>query len=760
MANNHLVKININNIEILSKKNTTIIQACLNSNLDIDIPRFCFHEKLSIAGNCRMCLVEVLKSPKPVVACAMQVVDGMVINTDTVLVKKAREGVLEFLLANHPLDCPICDQGGECDLQDQSMIFGGDIGRFYEFKRSVEDKDCGTLVKTVMTRCIHCTRCVRFLNEVAGIRTLGLVGRGNKIEIGTYLEKVLNTELSGNIIDLCPVGALTSKPYAFSARSWELISKESVDFIDSLGSDVKVDLRGTEVMRILPRLNEQVNSNWISDISRFYYDSIIKQRLTIPYIKTNNNSFVKSNWNDILNNLWYFYFINKYILKRNINFNSLHGELSDVQSLILLKEFNSFFNNYNQLSQTNDLRKNYLLKFNKSILLKSDIIVLVGLNLRLESPLYNVRLKKLNLKKNSLIVSFGSSINLNYSIKNLGLGTKSFLKFIEGKHYFCNLFLRSNSPTILLGGNINERSDSHSILNLLSYLKNNYKNNLNYGIINKDIGKITSSEINSSLFEVNEYKEHNIINNIYNSTINFKYLLNKYNYSNLNKNEFIVFQGHHWEPSLGNSDILLPSMVSLEKDSNFISLEGYNRKVNAVLPTEKNIKEDWKIILAIFSKYNLMLSKNKVLNLNKFYKLALFNLFKKNNTSYEFNIIIVLLELLLLKKININKFIKFNNELFLSKYINNYLISYTNDSLFNVNYNDIKNITPILGSKLYNNINNFDIVCLNNTNKYKLFNTNFNSCVESIYTNNILTKSSNILSSTHNRLKLFYTNYV
>ena len=566
--------------------------------------------------------------------------------------------------------------------------------------------------------------------------------------------------ISYNNTNISLVGALTSKPYAFSARSWELISKESVDFIDSLGSDVKVDLRGTEVMRILPRLNEQVNSNWISDISRFYYDSIIKQRLTIPYIKTNNNSFVKSNWNDILNNLWYFYFINKYILKRNINFNSLHGELSDVQSLILLKEFNSFFNNYNQLSQTNDLRKNYLLKFNKSILLKSDIIVLVGLNLRLESPLYNVRLKKLNLKKNSLIVSFGSSINLNYSIKNLGLGTKSFLKFIEGKHYFCNLFLRSNSPTILLGGNINERSDSHSILNLLSYLKNNYKNNLNYGIINKDIGKITSSEINSSLFEVNEYKEHNIINNIYNSTINFKYLLNKYNYSNLNKNEFIVFQGHHWEPSLGNSDILLPSMVSLEKDSNFISLEGYNRKVNAVLPTEKNIKEDWKIILAIFSKYNLMLSKNKVLNLNKFYKLALFNLFKKNNTSYEFNIIIVLLELLLLKKININKFIKFNNELFLSKYINNYLISYTNDSLFNVNYNDIKNITPILGSKLYNNINNFDIVCLNNTNKYKLFNTNFNSCVESIYTNNILTKSSNILSSTHNRLKLFYTNYV
>jgi NADH dehydrogenase (ubiquinone) Fe-S protein 1 len=216
----HIINLNINNIQLKVDKNQTIIQACLSSNkLNIDLPRFCFHEKLSIAGNCRMCLVEVLKSPKPVVSCAMQVMDGMVIKTSSNLVKKAREGVLEFLLANHPLDCPICDQAGECDLQDQSMIFGGDMGRFYEYKRSVEDKNCGNLVKTVMTRCIHCTRCVRFLNEIAGIRTLGVVGRGNKMEIGTYLEKILNSELSGNIIDICPVGALTSKPYAFTARS-------------------------------------------------------------------------------------------------------------------------------------------------------------------------------------------------------------------------------------------------------------------------------------------------------------------------------------------------------------------------------------------------------------------------------------------------------------------------------------------------------------------------------------------------------------
>ena len=215
------IRINVNNLDIYTSKQITIIQACLSSKTqyNIDLPRFCYHEKLSIAGNCRMCLVEVLKSPKPVVSCAMQVMDGMIIKTNTNLLKKAREGVLEFLLANHPLDCPICDQAGECDLQDQSMIFGGDMGRFYEYKRSVEDKNCGTLIKTVMTRCIHCTRCVRFSKEIAGINTLGVIGRGNKMEIGTYLEKVLNSELSGNLIDICPVGALTSKPYAFTARS-------------------------------------------------------------------------------------------------------------------------------------------------------------------------------------------------------------------------------------------------------------------------------------------------------------------------------------------------------------------------------------------------------------------------------------------------------------------------------------------------------------------------------------------------------------
>ncbi|MCC7250856.1 NADH-quinone oxidoreductase subunit NuoG, partial [Hyphomicrobium sp.] len=269
----------------------TLLQACEQAGAEI--PRFCYHERLSIAGNCRMCLVEVQGSPKPVASCAMGVNDlppnkdnsPKIINTQSAVVKKAREGVMEFLLINHPLDCPICDQGGECDLQDQAMAYGFDRGRFRENKRAVKDKELGPLVKTTMTRCIHCTRCIRFATEIAGVEELGATGRGENMEVGTYVEKALTSELSGNIIDLCPVGALTSKPYAFTARSWELRKTESVDVLDAVGSNIRVDTRGPQVMRILPRLNEAVNEEWISDKTRFAYDGLLRQRLDRPYVR-------------------------------------------------------------------------------------------------------------------------------------------------------------------------------------------------------------------------------------------------------------------------------------------------------------------------------------------------------------------------------------------------------------------------------------------------------------------------------------------
>lgn len=751
---NNLIKININNVEILTKKNITIIQACLNSNLNIDLPRFCFHEKLSIAGNCRMCLVEVLKSPKPVVACAMQVMDGMVIKTNTNLIKKAREGVLEFLLANHPLDCPICDQAGECDLQDQSMIFGGDMGRFYEYKRSVEDKNFGPLVKTVMTRCIHCTRCVRFLSEIAGIRTLGVVGRGNKMEIGTYLEKILNSELSGNIIDICPVGALTSKPYAFTARSWELISKESIDVIDSISADIKVDMRGTQVMRILPRLNEIINENWLSDNSRFYYDAVLKNRLLDPY-KYNGSLKIKTNWDSILKYLWNFFYINKYILNKQVNLSVHLGSINDAATLIMLKEFNSFFNNntvVNKLKKNNDFRSNYLLKFRKINLLNSDLCILVGLNLRVESPLYNIRLRKLYLKKKILIVSFGSTVNLTYNFQHLGLSSKSLLKFIEGNHFFCNLFLRSKNPIGLIGSN---NAEYVSISNLFTNIKKLYKNDFKFGVVNKHIGTITASEINMDYANDNsKILNNNSLNDYFKKTIFFDYLLNCYKNNHSNHN-FKLFQGSH-NSNNANLNVSLPGLVSLEKSSHFVSLEGISRKTDAILPLEKNMRIDWQIIFAIIVKYNNLLSKLKLNNLNKYYSNNISNLFLNNNFLFEKNSITILLILKLLFKNKINYCEILNNNFDLNKIFYNYLILYFNDLNFNIN--KFSNISPIFINKLYHNIDNFDILFA--YENIKLNNLNLNSYNDSFFNHNFLTKLSLPLSLTHNEIKKFDTNYI
>src|SRR6187431_2583388 len=286
-----LRKLIIDGVEIEVDPRLTLLQACEQAG--VEIPRFCYHERLSIAGNCRMCLVEVVGNPKPVASCAMGVNDlppnkdgtPKVINTKTPMVKKAREGVMEFLLINHPLDCPICDQGGECDLQDQAMAFGVDSSRYKENKRAVEDKYIGPLVKTIMNRCIHCTRCVRFTTEVAGISELGLIGRGEDAEITTYLEHAMTSELQGNVVDLCPVGALTSKPFAFTARPWELGKTQSIDVMDALGSAIRIDARGREVMRILPRVNDDVNEEWISDKTRFIWDGLRSQRLDRPYLR-------------------------------------------------------------------------------------------------------------------------------------------------------------------------------------------------------------------------------------------------------------------------------------------------------------------------------------------------------------------------------------------------------------------------------------------------------------------------------------------
>ena len=290
-----MLKLKINNIDIEVEEGLTVLQAC--EKVGVEIPRFCYHERLSIAGNCRMCLVEMEKSSKPIASCAVTVTEGMNIKTNTSLVEKARKGVMEFLLANHPLDCPVCDQGGECDLQDQSMFYGVDKSRFKENKRMVPEKNMGPLIKTQMTRCIHCTRCVRFATEVAGVPELGAIGRGEDMQITTYLEKSMESEMSGNVVDLCPVGALTSKPYVFEARPWELKKTETIDVMDAVGSNIRVDTYGWEVKRVLPIVNEDINEEWISDKTRHANDGLLNQRLDTPYIKK-NNTFVKTSWEE------------------------------------------------------------------------------------------------------------------------------------------------------------------------------------------------------------------------------------------------------------------------------------------------------------------------------------------------------------------------------------------------------------------------------------------------------------------------------
>ncbi|KAG6939038.1 NADH ubiquinone oxidoreductase core subunit S1, partial [Chelydra serpentina] len=297
-AASNLIEVFVDGQPVLVEPGTTVLQAC--EKVGMQIPRFCYHDRLSVAGNCRMCLVEIEKAPKPVAACAMPVMKGWNILTTSEKSRKAREGVMEFLLANHPLDCPICDQGGECDLQDQSMMFGNDRSRFLEGKRAVEDKNIGPLVKTIMTRCIQCTRCIRFASEIAGVDDLGTTGRGNEMQVGTYVEKMFMSELSGNIIDICPVGALTSKPYAFTARPWETRKTESIDVLDAVGSNIVVSTRTGEVMRILPRLHEDINEEWISDKTRFAYDGLKRQRLIEPMVKNEEGLFVYTSWEDAL----------------------------------------------------------------------------------------------------------------------------------------------------------------------------------------------------------------------------------------------------------------------------------------------------------------------------------------------------------------------------------------------------------------------------------------------------------------------------
>ncbi len=492
-----MITIYINGIKLKVNKNLTVLQAC--NNLKIEIPKFCFQENLQIAGNCRMCLVEIENSPKPVASCAMPVMNNMKIFTDTPLVQKARESVLEFLLINHPLDCPICDQASECDLQDQTLIFGSDRSRFFFKKRVVEDKYCGPFIKTIMTRCIHCTRCVRFANEICGIDNLGTTGRGNKTEINFYYPNIFNSEFSGNLIDLCPVGALTSKPFTFKARSWELKKKEGIDILDGIGSNIKVDIFNNEIVRILPKTNFNINKEWISNKTRFFFDSLKYQRIQYPLLKNKKGKFQKISWSKALN-----------ILNKKLNqtdsskIKAIVGDLIDLESLFLLKKnlnklgisdilYENFLNT-EKLKINSDLTNNFLFNNNLKAIENSDLCLIINSNIRNEGSILNIHLINRLKKGNFEIAYIGHNNDFTFPINNLGLSFDILIKILVGKHDFCKKLRKAKNPMIIFGENILNFKNGYFLFSKFKELKTFQNKNINF--LNSKTGFINFLEIN------------------------------------------------------------------------------------------------------------------------------------------------------------------------------------------------------------------------------------------------------------------------
>ena len=590
-------KVKVDGVELEVEQGISVLQACELAGKEI--PRFCYHERLSIAGNCRMCLVEMEKSPKPIASCAMPVAEGQVIYTNTEMVKKAREGVMEFLLINHPLDCPICDQGGECDLQDQSVKYGGGSSRYELNKRSVKEKYMGPLIKTQMNRCIHCTRCIRFAEEVAGVPDLGAINRGENMEITTFLEKTLDSELSANVIDLCPVGALTSKPYAFEARPWELTKTETIDVMDAVGSNIRVDTKGWEVKRILPRVNEDINEEWISDKTRYACDGLLNNRIDQPYIR-NNGKLVPATWDEAFQKI-------KEEFSKTVRIGGLVGELTDLETIYALKNFLVTFSG----SASIDFRQkdfyidpshpsNYL--FNTSIanLDHADLILLVGANPRLEATMINARIRKNFINNQTEIYSIGDPGDQTYKINYLG-DNLNILKDIENdKSIFSEKIKLSKKPIIIIGESVlNAKQGLYVLETSKSILK---KNNALPGL---NILHQKASSVGAIMLQAFSLSEDVVKNEIL-------YLVGADEIEIDKKNKFIIYQGSHASKNTKIADVVLPGAAYTEKDALYVNLEGRVQAAFKASFPPGNAKEDWKIIRALSDVLNKPLKFNTV----------------------------------------------------------------------------------------------------------------------------------------------------
>jgi NADH-quinone oxidoreductase subunit G len=594
-----MAKVTVDGIEIEVPNGATVLQACEAAGREI--PRFCYHERLSIAGNCRMCLVELEKAPKPIASCAYPVADGMVIRTDSPMVRNARRGVMEFLLINHPLDCPICDQGGECDLQDQAYAYGLDRSRFREAKRSVKDKYVGPLIKTIMTRCIHCTRCIRFSQEVAGVPELGATGRGEAMEVGTYVEQALHTELSGNLIDICPVGALTSRPYAYVSRPWELRKTDSVDVLDALGSNIRVDSRGPEVLRILPRINDEVNEEWLADRPRFAFDGLKRRRLDRPWVRK-DGKLAPATWTEA------FAAVARRLMDlpgRRIG--AVAGDLADAESIVALKDLMAALGSANldcrQDGAALDASRRDFYLFNSTVagIEEADALLIIGSNPRVEAPVLNARIRKRAVSTKPFPVGRVGprDVNLTYPAAHLGEGPAALRALLEGGHPFAETLRRAARPMLILGRGAIARADGAAVLaaawrlaaetgmlqpdwhgfNLL-HLFGGQVGALDLGFMPGEGGKDLAAMLAGD--------------------VDALWLLGAdgFDPARIPPSTFVIYQGHHGDRAAARADVILPGAAYTEKDGTYVNTEGRVQRGHLAVHPPGEAREDWRIIRA------------------------------------------------------------------------------------------------------------------------------------------------------------------
>jgi NADH-quinone oxidoreductase subunit G len=589
------IKVSVDGHPLEIEAGSTVLQACEGAG--VEIPSFCYHPRLSIAGNCRMCLVEVKGSPsKPVASCAMPAGEGMEILTQTPMVEKARKSALEFLLINHPLDCPICDQGGECDLQDLTIAYGKGTSRFQENKRAVPNKYFGPFIKTIMTRCIHCTRCIRFASEVAGVTEIGTFGRGEHMEITTYLEGAVTSELSGNLIDICPVGALTSKPYAFQGRPWELKKTESIDVLDAVGSNIRIDSRGIEVMRILPRLHEDVNEEWISDKTRFSYDGLKRQRLDRPYLRE-NGKLRPATWAEAFDAIG-----GAFHQAKPDEIGAIVGDLADCESMMALKDLlASFGSSKIDCRQQEEFvlassRADYLFNTTIAGIEKADVCLLVGTNPRVEAAIVNARLRKRYLQGNFKVALIGPQENLTYPYEHLGSGLSLLKDLMEAKHPFSKVLKSAKFPMVILGQGVLRLPQGEDAYKIVRALVDHY------AMVHDDWNGFNVLPLHASrvgALDLSLLSQRPVFKEAQEKALKVLYLLGADDVDVKDSSCFVIYQGHHGDKGAMSADVVLPGAAYTEKTATYVNLEGrVQQTFQAIFPLGE-AKEDWHILVML-----------------------------------------------------------------------------------------------------------------------------------------------------------------